>query len=726
MSDRKTPLSNPLMITEIEIAQSTAAHGRELPPNLQPLERLAWNYWWSWAPDGAETFRDLDAEVWEQCQHNARALLAQASDLRIAERAASPSYAERVRQLTARFDAYMRDARPSPNLHLAGSITAAAPVAYFCAEYGIHNSLPLYSGGLGVLAGDHLKSASDLNLPLVAVGLFYRFGYFHQSLRSDGWQEESYRETDAGMLPLRSVNDEEGRPLRIEVAMRGRAVRARVWRADIGRVRLYLLDTNVAENEETDRLVTGHLYGGDRETRMVQEKMLGIGGARLLRRLNIEPSVFHLNEGHSAFLTLELARELIETDGVDFASAANRVRERCVFTTHTPVAAGHDEFSAELIDKGFGSWYETALGLSREQFLALGRVNGDSREGFGLTPLALRMCRSTNGVSRKHGEVSRELWQKMWPDRSVSDVPITSVTNGVHTSTWAAPMIRALYEKHLGADWNEKTCDTAAWASGIERISDSELWQAHCLLKGRLMASLRHRSIGASTAGGESVNVLDSKTLTIGFARRVAGYKRWDLLLRDPERLLRLINNSGRPVQFVFAGKAHPQDQGAKLVLQKLAKWQHDSAAGNRLAFFEDYDEEIACLLVQGVDVWMNVPRRPQEASGTSGMKAAVNGGLNFSVLDGWWLEGYDGDNGFAIGDLSEVSDDEGDATDAESMYRTLEQEIVPRFYDRDDENIPRRWIAMMKRSLETLVPRFNSDRMVAEYANRIYQRESG
>ncbi len=714
------------MITEIEIAQSTAAHGRELPPNLQPLERLAWNYWWSWAPDGAETFRDLDAEVWEQCQHNARALLAQASDLRIAERAASPSYAERVRQLTARFDAYMRDARPSPNLHLAGSITAAAPVAYFCAEYGIHNSLPLYSGGLGVLAGDHLKSASDLNLPLVAVGLFYRFGYFHQSLRSDGWQEESYRETDVGTLPLRSVNDEEGRPLRIEVAMRGRAVRARVWRADIGRVRLYLLDTNVAENEETDRLVTGHLYGGDRETRMVQEKMLGIGGARLLRRLNIEPSVFHLNEGHSAFLTLELARELIETDGVDFASAANRVRERCVFTTHTPVAAGHDEFSAELIDKGFGSWYETALGLSREEFLALGRVNGDSREGFGLTPLALRMCRSTNGVSRKHGEVSRELWQKMWPDRSVSDVPITSVTNGVHTSTWAAPMIRALYEKHLGADWNEKTCDTAAWASGIERISDSELWQAHCLLKGRLMASLRHRSIGASTAGGESVNVLDSKTLTIGFARRVAGYKRWDLLLRDPERLLRLINNSGRPVQFVFAGKAHPQDQGAKLVLQKLAKWQHDSAAGNRLAFFEDYDEEIACLLVQGVDVWMNVPRRPQEASGTSGMKAAVNGGLNFSVLDGWWLEGYDGDNGFAIGDLSEVSDDEGDATDAESMYRTLEQEIVPRFYDRDDENIPRRWIAMMKRSLETLVPRFNSDRMVAEYANRIYQRESG
>jgi starch phosphorylase len=725
MSDRKIPLQNPPMITQIEIERSTAARARELPPNLQPLERLAWNYWWSWAPDGTETFRDLDDDVWEQCEHNPRALLALASDLRIAERAADPSYAERVRQLAARFDAYMNDARPSPNLHLSGSITAAAPVAYFCAEYGIHSSLPLYSGGLGILAGDHLKSASDLNLPLVAVGLFYRFGYFHQSLRSDGWQEESYRETDAGTLPLRSVNDGEGRPLRIEVTMRGRPVRARAWRADIGRVRLYLLDTNVAENEETDRLVTGHLYGGDRETRMVQEKMLGIGGARLLRRLSIEPGVFHLNEGHSAFLTLELARELIESDRVDFAVAASRVRERCVFTTHTPVAAGHDEFSAELIDKGFGSWYETALGLSREQFLALGRVNGDSREGFGLTPLALRMCRSTNGVSRKHGEVSRELWQRMWPERSVSDVPITSVTNGVHAATWAAPMIRALYEKYVGADWNEKTCDAAAWSSGIARISDPELWQAHCLLKERLMASLRHRSIEARAASGDGVNVLDSKNLTIGFARRVAGYKRWDLLLRDPERLLRLINSAERPVQFVFAGKAHPQDQEAKLVLQKLAKWQHDWTAGNRLTFFEDYDQEIARLLVQGVDVWMNVPRRPQEASGTSGQKAAVNGGLNFSVLDGWWLEGYDGDNGFAIGDLSELTDDEADATDAESMYRTLEEEIVPRFYERDHEDLPRRWLSLMKRSIETLVPVFNSDRMVAEYANRIYQRES-
>jgi starch phosphorylase len=713
------------MATEIETEiEPTSRRGRELPPNLQALERLAWNYWWSWAPDGAETFRDLDAEVWERCQHNPRSLLVQASDVRVAERAADPSYAERVNKLTARFGAYMNDTRPSPNLHLIGSITRETPVAYFCAEYGIHNSLPLYSGGLGILAGDHLKSASDLNLPLVAVGLFYRFGYFHQRLRGDGWQEESYRETDAEDLSLHGVNDQAGRSLRIEVAMRGRVVHARVWRADVGRVRLYLLDTNVAENEETDRLVTGHLYGGDRETRLVQEMMLGIGGVRLLRKLGIEPSVFHLNEGHSAFLTLELAREVIEQEQGSFVEAARRTRERCVFTTHTPVAAGHDEFGAALVEKCFGDWHETALGLSRAEFVALGRVNGDAGEGFGLTPLALRMCRSTNGVSRKHGEVSRQLWHKMWPSRTLSDVPITSVTNGVHAATWVAPMIRALYEKHIGVDWTESECDAAAWSSSVEGLSESELWQAHCLLKERLVVSLRHRSLGASAASGESADsvMFDSKNLTIGFARRVAGYKRWDLLLSDPERLSRLINDAERPVQFVFAGKAHPQDQGAKLVLQKLAKWQHDSAAGHRLAFIEDYDQEIARQLVQGVDVWMNVPRRPQEASGTSGMKAAINGSLNFSVLDGWWLEGYDGDNGFAIGDLSELTDDAADRLDAESMYRTLEQEIVPRFYERDGEGLPRRWVAMMKRSIQTLVPLFNSDRMVAEYARQIYQ----
>ena len=716
------------MTTETQNEPETATRTRDLPATLQPLERLAWNYWWSWAPDGAEVFRDLDPGLWQQCEHNPRALLAQVSDLRLAQMAADPNFSDRVRRLAERFDMYMSDARPSPKLNVASRITRENPVAYFCAEFGVHNSLPLYSGGLGILAGDHLKSASDLNLPLVAVGLYYRFGYFRQRLNREGWQEETYRATLADELPLRSVDDEFGRPMLVEVSMRGRLVRARAWRADVGRVRLYLLDTDVAENEEVDRLVTGHLYGGDRETRLVQEKMLGIGGARLLRKLGLQPSVFHLNEGHSAFLTLELTRELIESEGLNFAVAAERVRQRCVFTTHTPVAAGHDEFSADLIDKAFGNWYETALGLPREEFLALGRVNGSSEEAFGLTPLALRMCHSTNGVSRKHGEVSRELWQKMWPDRSSNEVPITSITNGVHPGTWVAPVMRRLYEQHVGDDWIERARDAGVWAYGVERISSEELWQAHSLLKRRLVAFIRDHSFDARLARGESEDFIeaartmfDPAALTIGFARRVAGYKRWDLLLSDPERLAKLINDPERPIQFVFAGKAHPQDQNAKAVLQRLITWQRDPSVRHGIAFVEDYDQEIARQLVQSVDVWMNVPRRPLEASGTSGQKVAINGGLNFSVLDGWWLEGYDGDNGFAIGDLSELTDDEADRQEVDSLYRVLTEEINPRYYTRDAEGIPPQWVAMMKRSIQTLVPIFSSDRMVAEYAERIY-----
>jgi starch phosphorylase len=711
-----------------EIEPVTGVRGRELPPPLQPLEPLAWNYWWSWAPDGVEIFRDLDPGIWEQCECNPRALLAQTSDLRLSQMAADPIFADRIQRLSQRFRAYVADTKSWSKLQLAPRIGPQSPVAYFCAEFGIHSSLPLYSGGLGILAGDHLKSASDLNLPLVAVGLFYQFGYFRQRLRSDGLQEESYRETHADELPLHALSDDQGRPLLIEVVMRGRVVRARVWRADIGRVQLYLLDTNGFENEATDRLVTGHLYGGDRETRLVQEMMLGIGGARLLQRLGIEPGVFHLNEGHSAFLTLELARQLIEREEVSFAEAANRVRERCVFTTHTPVAAGHDEFSEALVEKCFGNWYEEALGLSRAEFLALGRVNGNSQEGFGLTPLALRMCRSINGVSRKHGEVSRALWQKLWPEKSNAEVPISSVTNGVHPATWVAPLLRRLYEQHVGEDWIERARDAGVWAYGLEKLSDEDLWQAHSLLKQRLVAFVRDHSFDARLARGDNEDYIeaartmfDPQVLTIGFARRVAGYKRWDLLLSDQERLTRLINHPERPVQFVFAGKAHPQDQGAKLVLQKLIEWQRDPQVRTRIAFIEDYDQEVARQLVQSVDVWMNVPRRPQEASGTSGQKVAINGGLNFSVLDGWWLEGYDGDNGFAIGDLSELTDDEADSREAESLYRVLDDEVVPRYYERDAQGMPRRWIAMMKRSIQTLVPVFSSDRMVAEYAERIY-----
>ncbi len=714
--------------TDNEIKSETAVRARELPTTLKPLEKLAWNYWWSWAPDGPEIFRDLGPGLWQQVEQNPKALLAQLSDLQLARMAADPAFADRVEQLSNRFAAYLDETRPWPGLKLSSRVTAQTPVAYFCAEYGVHSSLPLYSGGLGILAGDHLKSASDLNLPLVAIGLFYRFGYFRQGVTADDWQAETYKETYADELPVELVTDDTGAPLRIEVSMRGRTVSACAWRANVGRVKLYLLDTNVPENNEVDRLITGHLYGGDRETRLVQEMMLGLGGVRLLRKLGIEPGVCHLNEGHSAFLTLELASEVIERDRVSFSEAAAEVRERCVFTTHTPVAAGHDEFGAELIKLGFGDWYKSALGLSLEEFLALGRIETGSDEAFGLTPLALRMARSTNGVSRKHGEVSRQLWQKMWPQRSTDEVPITSVTNGVHAATWVGPAIRSVYQEVTGEDWLEMARHASAWAVAMNKVADEELWQTHNLLKQRLVAFIRDRCFDARLARGESDEYIeaartmfDPSVLTIGFARRIAGYKRWDLLLSDEERLTKLLSDAERPIQFVFAGKAHPHDQGAKLVLQKLLKWQRDPSVRQRVAFIEDYDQEVARQLVQGVDVWMNVPRRPFEASGTSGQKAAMNGVLNFSVLDGWWLEAYNGQNGFAISDVSEMIDEEADRRDAASMFEVLEREVIPRFYARDAGDTPAAWVAMMKQAVQTLVPAFNSDRMVAEYAEKIY-----
>lgn len=714
------------MIETIEQPKPITTKAAVLPFTLQALDRLSWNYWWSWSFDGPGVFRDLDAELWQECEHNPRLLLSRVSEIRLAEMATDPIYLERINKLNADFDRYMSESSSAANNW--PTITPQNPAAYFCAEYGIHNSLPLYSGGLGVLAGDHLKSASDLGLPLVAVGLLYHYGYFQQRLSREGWQEESYGETDPEELPLQQVKAEDGNALLVEVLMRERVVRAQVWRADIGRVALYLLDTNLPENDETDRWVTAHLYGGDRETRIVQEMLLGIGGVRLLRKLKINPSVYHLNEGHSAFLTLELARELTTSQGLSFSEAASQVKQRCVFTTHTPVAAGNDEFEVALLERSFGPDYEKELGLSHEEFVALGRTDpNDSTEAFGLTPLAIRMCRSTNGVSKKHGEVSRALWQKLWPGAKLDEIAITYVTNGVHAPTWSAPLMQTLYEKYVGENWREVLRDQKQWQQGVSRISDEELWAAHSLLKQRLVAFVRHRSFLARINRDESSEyteaawqIFDPKVLTIGFARRVAGYKRWNLLLTDPERLLRIINNVKRPVQFVFAGKAHPQDGEAKLVLQQVAVWKYDPAVRDRAVFLEDYDHEIARELVQSVDVWLNVPRRPLEASGTSGEKVAMNGGLNLSILDGWWMEGYDGRNGFAIG-RNVTGDANVDASDAESLYDVLETEVIPLYYQRDADGLPRKWLAMMKHAIGTLAPAFNSDRMVEEYARRIY-----
>jgi starch phosphorylase len=715
-----------MMTIETTETEQRVARKNELPDPLTALERLAWNYWWSWAADGEGVFRDLDSEIWEECEHNPRQLLAKTSSFRLAEAATDPIYMERVQRLDESFQAYMTS---SPRLQ-QDAITPEHPVAYFCAEFGVHTSLPLYSGGLGILAGDHLKSASDLGLPLVAVGLLYRYGYFRQRLRNDGWQEEHYGETFPNDLPIHLVKNDDGSPLRIEVLIRERNVLAQVWRAEVGRVALYLLDTNIPENAETDRWVTGHLYGGDRETRIVQEMLLGIGGVRLLRKLGVSPHVFHLNEGHSAFLTLELAREIVQSEQQPFAAAIDRVKQQCAFTTHTPVAAGNDEFDAALVLRAFGTSYFKELGLTEEEFLALGRVDPTSKsERYGLTPLAIRMCRSTNGVSRKHGEVSRALWQNLFPGKELEEVPITYITNGVHAPTWMSSPLRYLVEHHIGHDWDAKIRDQKAWSEAIASIPDEEFWNAHMRLKERLVAFIRQRSTQTRILAAERTDYIeaastmfDPSALTIGFARRVAGYKRWNLLLTDQQRLLRLINNEERPVQFVFAGKAHPQDEGSKLVLQQLARWKYDPAVRQRVVFVEDYDQEIARQLVQSVDVWLNVPRRPQEASGTSGEKVAINGGLNLSILDGWWLEGYDGTNGFAIGngiDGAEVA--KMDALDAESLYRTLESEVVPLYYHHDDDGIPRQWIAMMKRAIQTLAPQYNSDRMVEEYARKIY-----
>lgn len=715
------------MIETIEpLKTTTTKTSTILPSPLQALERLCWNYWWSWSSDGPGVYRDLDAELWDQCEHNPRALLDKVSDYRLAEMAADPVYRDRVQRLAEQFDSYMDLPSGNSNTFGTSNISGENPVAYFCAEYGVHNSLPMYSGGLGVLAGDHLKSASDLGLPLIAIGLLYRYGYFRQRLDRLSWQEEFYGETDPTELPLELVKGTDGKPLEVEVLIREREVRAQVWRASIGRVSLYLLDTNIVANVETDRWVTGHLYGGDRETRIVQEMLLGIGGVRLLRKLGIQPQVFHLNEGHSAFLTLELARELTTAQNLSFPDAAALVRQRCVFTTHTPVAAGNDEFEVDLLTSSFGSSFEKELKLSHEDFVALGRSDSKNKlESFGLTPLAIRMCRSTNGVSKKHGEVSRALWQKLWPEEKLDRIPITHITNGVHPSTWISPLLRSLFEKYVGAEWVGISRNRANWARAVAAIPDEELWQTHLLLKNRLVAFIRQRSSLARASNAEELDtseIFDPNALTIGFARRVAGYKRWNLLLTDADRLLRIITDAERPVQFVFAGKAHPQDQESKFILQQVAQWEGKAGVSERYVFLQNYDHEIARQLVQSVDVWLNVPRRPLEASGTSGEKVAMNGGLNLSVLDGWWLEGFDGTNGFAVGnEPAAIESADVDASDAESLYRVLEQQVVPLYYYRDQNGVPRNWVAMMKNSIATLVPEFSSDRMVEDYIKQIY-----
>ena len=707
--------------------------GAKLPMPLKRLADLAYNYWWSWSSDRIAIFQNINPEEWQRCGHNPVALLEAVSYDRLTQVAEDPQYLKRLQATVAHFDRYMADRNTWAN-RVAPQISIEHPAAYFCAEFGIHESLPIYSGGLGILAGDHLKSASDLGVPLVGIGLMYRQGYFRQRLSRSGWQEDYYVDNCFDRLPLERMQNAQGEPIVFDLQVRQRRVQVQVWKAQIGRVSLYLLDTDRPDNDPIDRWLTGHLYGGNQETRIAQEIVLGIGGVRALEALGITPSVYHLNEGHAAFCLLEVARQDMQRTGKSFYDVEKGVRDRSIFTTHTPVPAGHDVFSADLIDSFFASYWPQ-LKLSREQFLALGaRRLGDPWEPFGMTPLALRLTRAANGVSELHGQVSRKMWTILYPDRSEDNVPIGHITNGVHARTWTAPLLGDLYAQYFGDDWANHVADPQMWAK-LEEIPAEALWERHLILKERLVAHTRLKVRNARQNRAEEQwqiqavdSLLDPRALIIGFARRFSPYKRGDLILRDFDRALKLLGDRDRPVQIIFSGKAHPADEEGKRIIQRVIEWCRHPSIQNRVAFVEDYDIFTAQKLVQGVDVWLNNPRRPLEASGTSGQKVCFNGGLNCSVLDGWWCEGYQADangkgiNGWAIGEDANTSDQElQDRIDSESLYRLLEEEIIPLYYDQDANGIPQNWVGMMKASIRTNAPLFNTDRMVADYVAKMY-----
>jgi starch phosphorylase len=601
-------------------------------------------------------------------------------------------------------------------------------VGYFSAEFGLHESLPIYSGGLGVLAGDHIKSASDLDIPLIGVGLFYGQGYFLQRLDGGGWQREEYLETDINQLPMQPAIGVNGEPVVVEIATRGSSIRAKVWRVKVGRCDLLLLDSNVAGNAPEDLETTSRLYGGDARTRIRQELLLGVGGYRALKAMGVTPGVLHLNEGHSSFAVFEAIRSRMEEEGLDFYSAARQIPREVVFTTHTPVPAGHDRFTADLIEEHLGPLREQ-LGISQENLMGFGREHPtDDQEPFCMTVLGLKLARRVNAVSSLHGEVSRAMWRGLYPDKPEDAAPIGHVTNGVHVPSWLAPQMRRLYDRHLGVGWYRQSGKSQTWEA-IETVDDGELWETHFTLKGQLLHFVRRRMREQAERRAEpaqSLKLLDKvfspDALTIGFARRFATYKRANLLLADMERLAAMVNDAKRPVQFVFAGKAHPHDEPAKRVLQQIAQMMRNPDFADKFVFIEDYDINVGRLMVQGVDVWLNNPRRPLEASGTSGMKVVLNGGLNLSILDGWWAEAYDGLNGFAIGTGRTHSNmDVHDSRDGEALYRVLLDEVIPLYYDRDRDGLPQGWIKRMKRTIRTLGWRFNADRMVMDYTQKCY-----
>ena len=690
----------------------------------QRLGAIARNLWWSWDHESVSLFRDLDPVLWRACDHNPIALLQRTPIDQLEARAAALALHGRINQAYRRLQEYLKSKHSWGARH--ASVLGTRPVAYFSAEFGLHESLPIYSGGLGVLAGDHLKSASDLGIPLVGIGLYYDQGYFRQRLDRDGWQHEEYIELDHRVLPMEPAT-QGGVPVTIEIDTRSGRIVARVWKVAIGRNTLLLLDSDVAGNNDEDRELTARLYGGDERVRIRQELLLGVGGARALAALGISPGVVHLNEGHSAFAFLELVRRRMELEAVGVEEAMRRVGTQVVFTTHTPVPAGHDRFSADLIEEHLGPLRD-ALGLSLETFLGLGRTEPQNRsELFCMTVLALKSGHRANAVSSLHGSVSRGMWRSLYPASREHLVPIGHITNGVHVNSWLAPQMRLVYERHLGPRWFEQSAPDL-W-DAMDRIDDGELWEAHQTLKTQLIAEVRRRTAEQAERRGEPAAVvaqlrraLSPDALTIGFARRFATYKRANLLLQDLEELADLLNNPQMPVQLIFAGKSHPMDRPGKSVLQEVARLTRDARFFGKVVFIEDYDIEVGRALVQGVDVWLNNPRRPLEACGTSGQKVVMNGGLNLSVLDGWWAEAYDGLNGFAIGcGDTHASTDVHDARDAWALSGALRNEVVPLYYDRDRDGLPREWIARVKRAIRTLGWRFSADRMVMDYVLNAY-----
>jgi glycogen phosphorylase len=694
-----------------------------LPAALEPLREMSFNLWWTWEPAARRLFRHLDPELWNRTNHNPVRMLQLSRQSRLEELAQDKTFLRELKQVFEEFEKYL--GRHDTYGKTGAGSAIKNPIAYFSAEFGFHESIPNYSGGLGILAGDHCKSASDLDLNFVAIGLLYRHGYFRQQIDKEGVQEAINLNQSFYHLPIREVRRGDANLL-IPVSILDREVFAKLWELRVGRVNLYLLDTDIAENRAEDRLITAELYGGDLEMRMRQEIMLGIGGVKALAALGIQPDVFHMNEGHSAFLALERIRLNVVEKKLDFYSALQVVAAANVFTTHTPVPAGNDSFPREMMRKYFGS-FAKELNIPFDELFSFGQTRVNPNDPFSMTILALRLSRHANGVSKLHGEITRSLWKDVWSGVPVHEVPITSITNGVHTKTWMAPEFAALYRKHLGA-WEEHLTEPEFWR-GVIDIPDAQLWETHQKLKLRLIEFVRDRvrrrreRMGESPESIRKVNrILDPEILTIGFARRFATYKRGTLLFSDKERLKRLCNDTTRPVQFIFAGKAHPRDEAGKALIQEVYRFSREAGLENRVVFLEDYDSYIARRLVQGVDLWLNHPLRPLEASGTSGMKSAPNGGINLSVLDGWWREGYNGSNGWAVGaEIDNGTTEFQNEVDASSLYQLLENQIVPLYYAKPDGKLPLAWLQLMRESIRSVTPVFNTQRMVKEYTEHLY-----